>query len=47
MMDLPELEITKELASFDDIMDLKFDDFKLKGYVSHSAIKAELFTGLK
>jgi thymidylate synthase len=45
--DLPELIITKELNSLEDILELTIDDFQLKGYTYHPAIKAELFTGLK
>lgn len=44
---LPELKITKELNSLEDIENLKIDDFELKYYTCHDAIKAELFTGLK
>lgn len=44
---LPELIITKELHSLEDILALTIDDFELVGYKSHPAIKAELFTGLK
>lgn len=45
--DLPELIITKELNCLDDILALTIDDFQLKEYSYHPAIKAELFTGLK
>jgi len=44
---LPELFIMKELNCLDDILTLTINDFKLQGYKSHLAIKAELFTGLK
>jgi len=44
---LPELFIMKELNCLDDILTLTIEDFKLQGYKSHPAIKAELFTGLK
>ena len=45
--DLPYMIIDKELKSLDDILALTIDDFKLKGYVSHPKIDAELFTGYK
>lgn len=44
---LPKLNITKKLNTLEDILALTVDDFELIGYVSHSSIKAELFTGLK
>ena len=44
---LPELKINKELNCLDDILNLTINDFELIDYVSHPAIKAELFTGLK
>lgn len=43
--DLPTMIIDKELKGLDDILALTIDDFKLKGYVSHPKIEAELFTG--
>ena len=46
-MNLPELNINKELNSLDDILSLTIDDFELINYESHGKIKAELFTGLK
>jgi len=45
--DLPEMIIDKELNGLDDILALTIDDFKLKNYVSHPKIEAELFTGYK
>jgi thymidylate synthase len=45
--DLPEMIIDKDLKGLDDIMALTIDDFKLKGYISHPKIEAELFTGYK
>ena len=39
---LPQLKINKELKTFDDIMDLKFDDFEILDYKYHPAIKAEM-----
>jgi thymidylate synthase len=45
--DLPEMVINKDLKSLDDILTLTIDDFKLKGYISHPKIEAELFTGYK
>lgn len=44
---LPKMEITKELNSLEDILALKYEDFKLSDYQHHPEIKAELFTGLK
>jgi len=44
---LPELKINKELHYLDDILSLTIEDFKLINYVSHPAIKYELFVGLK
>jgi len=45
--DLPQMLIKKELNSLEDILALTIDDFELIDYVSHDAIKAELFVGLK
>jgi len=45
--ELPRMIIKKELNSLDDILALTIDDFELRGYNPHDAIKAELFTGLK
>jgi thymidylate synthase len=45
--DLPTMIIDKELKTLNDILDLTIDDFKLKSYVSHPKIEAELFTGYK
>jgi thymidylate synthase len=45
--DLPELKMTKELNSLEDILDLTIDDFQVVNYVYHPIIKAELFTGVK
>ena len=45
--DLPQLLIKKELNCLEDILALTIDDFELVDYVSHDAIKAELFVGLK
>jgi len=45
--DLPKMNINKEIKSLDDILSLTINDFELVDYVSHEAIKAELFTGLK
>jgi thymidylate synthase len=45
--ELPKMEITKELKSLEDIMDLTIDDFKLTEYKSHPKIKCDLYTGLK
>jgi thymidylate synthase len=44
---LPKMEITKDLDSLEDILELTIDDFQLKNYVHQMSIKAELFTGLK
>jgi thymidylate synthase len=43
--DLPELIIDADIKSLEDILALTIDDFKIKGYAPHPAIKAELFTG--
>ena len=45
--DLPQMLIKKELNSLEDRLTLTIDDFELVDYVSHDAIKAELFVGLK
>jgi thymidylate synthase len=44
---LPKMKINKQISSLEDILNLNIDDFELIDYVSHDAIKAELFTGLK
>jgi thymidylate synthase len=44
---LPKMKINKQISSLEDILALNIDDFELIDYVSHDAIKAELFTGLK
>lgn len=44
---LPKMKINKEISTLEDILALSVDDFELIDYVSHDAIKAELFTGLK
>lgn len=44
---LPELEITKDIKTLEDIENLTIDDFQLNLYTHHDAIKAELFAGLK
>jgi len=44
---LPNLLIKKDIDSLADILELTINDFELKNYISHPAIKAELFTGLK
>jgi len=46
-LELPFMFINKELNSLEDICKLTIDDFQLNDYEHHSAIKAELFTGLK
>lgn len=38
----PTLQINKELSSIEDIEKLEFSDFKIEGYKSHPAIKAEM-----
>jgi thymidylate synthase len=40
--EFPTLQINKELNSIEDIEQLQFSDFKVEGYQSHSAIKAEM-----
>ena len=45
--DLCGLKINKKLNSLDDILSLSIDDFEFTNYISHPAIKAELFTGNK
>jgi thymidylate synthase len=46
-LQLPQMEILKDIHTMEDIENLSIDDFKLVGYTSHPAIKAELSTGLK
>ena len=45
--ELPLMIIKKDIKTLEDIETLTIDDFELMGYESHSAIKAELSTGLK
>jgi len=45
--ELPTLNITKDLNSFEDIMKLTIDDFELLDYDPQPTIKAELFVGKK
>ena len=44
---LPKLKIMKELKTFEDVLSLTIDDFKLTGYKHHDKIYGELFTGNK
>ena len=44
---LPEMVITKDINSLEDIMSLTIDDFELHNYESHDKLKGELFTGNK
>jgi len=44
---LPNLTITKDLKTLDDILSLEYEDFILTEYDPDDAIKAELFTGVK
>jgi thymidylate synthase len=44
---LPELRMTKDLKTLNDILALTVDDFQLDLYTHHDTIKAELFTGIK
>lgn len=46
-LELPKVEINKELNSLEDILSLTVDDFELVNYKSHDKLTAELFTGLK
>jgi thymidylate synthase len=46
-LQLPTMEIHKDLESLDDILALTIDDFELSDYECFSELKAELFTGLK
>jgi len=45
-INLPKLEITKHLNSFQDILDLQASDFVITDYNPAPKIEAELFTGL-
>lgn len=45
--DLCNLKIKKELNSLEDILSLTIDDFEIINYMSHPAIKCELFAGNK
>jgi len=44
---LPELKITKDIKTLDDILTLTIENFMLVDYRSYDSIKAELFTGIK
>jgi thymidylate synthase len=46
-LQLPTMEIHKDLNTLDDILTLTIDDFELSDYEYLPELKAELFTGLK
>jgi len=45
-MDLPQMNICREITSLEDIENLSIDDFELVNYKSHPSIKYELSVGL-
>ena len=45
--ELPKLRLNAEIRNFEDIMNLKVEDFELIGYEPQARIRAELFAGVK